>query len=100
MKDPLRIHPNQLKEMQRLIAERVAPHDDPVAGCQRDTAAEVNSRGDVTTARPLQYYSEKGHVMTFCECKDWGSKWPEDREWCQIDDIEERFFDKPFNWEV
>jgi hypothetical protein len=100
MKDPARIHPDQLKELQRLIAERVAPYDDPIAPCKRDTAAKISPQGDVSTARPLQQFNEKGHVMTFCECKDWESKWPEDREWCKIGDIEERFFEKRFNWEA
>lgn len=100
MKDPALIHPNQLQEMKRLIAERVAPYDDPIAACKPDTAAKVSSQGDVYAARPLQEFSENGHVMTFCECKDWVSKWPEDREWCKIGDIEERFFARKFNWEA
>lgn len=100
MKDPAQIHPVQLKELQRLIAERVAPHDDPIAPCQPDTAAKVTSQGEVSTARPLQQFHKSGHVMTFCECKDWESKWQEDRDWCKIDNIETRFFEKRFNWEA
>ncbi|KAL3930916.1 MAG: hypothetical protein SGARI_004343 [Bacillariaceae sp.] len=65
MKDPARINPIQLTELQRLIAERVAPSTDPIAPCQRDTAAKVGPQGDVSTARPLQQFNEKGHKMTF-----------------------------------
>lgn len=104
MKDPIRIHPRQLLELQRLLADRIAPPDDPVASCKPDTAAKVrrdpnNPRKilEVNAARPVQYTSE-AHYETFCECKDWDSKWPEDREWCRTDDINERFYDKPYNF--
>jgi carbonic anhydrase len=100
MKDPAQINPIQLAELQRLIAERIAPSNDPIAPCQRDTAAKIDPQGGVSTARPLQQFNENGHKMTFCECKDWESKWEEDRQWCAIQDINERFFDKRFNWEV
>ncbi len=100
MKDPAPIHPSQLAELQRLIAERVAPFDDPIAPCQKNTAARVSPQGDVSTARPLQQFNKAGHKLTFCECKDWVSKWPEDRSWCEIKDMDERFFVKRYNWEV
>ncbi|KAL3911852.1 MAG: hypothetical protein SGILL_007121 [Bacillariaceae sp.] len=100
MKDPARINPVQLAELQRLIAERVAPFDDPVAPCARDTAAKISPHGDVSTARPTQQFSELGHKLTFCQCSDWESKWEEDRKWCAIDSVDERFFQKRFNWEA
>jgi hypothetical protein len=99
LKDPIRIHPRQLRELKRLIAQRIAPPDDLVAPCQFDTAAKVDSDGGVSVARPLQYYFDGAHVKTFCECKDWISKWPEDRNWCKIQDTAERLFDKPYNWD-
>jgi carbonic anhydrase len=102
MKDPVRIHPRQLTEMKRLIAERVAPPNDPVMACQPDTAAKVSTDGrahDVDTARPLQYFHPI-HFKVFCECKDWPSKWPEDREWCDIEDINERFYTTPYNFQT
>jgi len=96
LKDPIRIHQRQLDEMRRLLRERIAPPDDPVMACKPDTAAKVD--GDVvSTARPLQYEHES-HFMVFCECKDWPSKWPEDREWCRIDDVYERFYDTPYSF--
>lgn len=106
MKDPIRIHPRQLVELRRLIAERIAPSDDPVMPCSPDTAAKVqrdpndpNKILDVNTARPLQEW-DRVHYKTFCECKDWPSKWPEDRKWCKIEDMNERFFEKKYNFDA
>jgi carbonic anhydrase len=100
MKDPIRIHPRQLTEMKRLIRERIAPQNDPVMACKPDTAAKVSDGGEsVDTARPLQY-EHPIHFKVFCECKDWPSRWPEDREWCDIDDVYERFYDKPYNFQT
>lgn len=98
LKDPIRIHPRQLAEMKRLLAERIAPRDAPTMACQRDTAAKVRSNGTVEAARPLQY-THPAHFKVFCECKDWPSKWPEDREWCRIKDVNERFYTQPYNFE-
>lgn len=97
MKDPIRIHRRQLTELQRLIKERIAPPEDPVMACRPDTAAG-STKAPVDTARPLQS-EHLAHFMVFCECKDWPSKWPEDREWCAIGDIYERFYSKPYNFE-
>ena len=103
-KDPIRIHPRQLAEIRRLVADRIAPIDDPVNPCQPDTAAKVtrdpetNKVLDVQAARPLQDFSDQ-HFKTFCECKDWPSKWPEDREWCLMEDIRERFYVHPYNFD-
>lgn len=109
MKDPVRIHPRQLWELKRLLADRIAPPNDPVNPCRPDTAAKVtrddtvmNQDGqgrvlEVDTARPLQYISTS-HFKTFCECKDWPSKWPEDRAWCQMEEMT-RFYDHPYNFE-
>jgi hypothetical protein len=96
MKDPTRIHRRQLEELKRLIRERIAPPDDPIMACQPDTAAKVEGN-DVNTARPLQYEHDV-HFTVFCECKDWPSKWPEDRAWCQIEDYNQRFYDTPYNF--
>ena len=109
MKDPIRIHPRQLQELKRLLADRIAPPDDPVEPCVPSTAAKVtrddtvlNQDGlgrvvDVETNRALQYISDT-HFLTFCECKDWPSKWPEDRDWCRLDNST-RFYDHPYNFE-
>lgn len=98
LKDPIRIAESQLKELERLIRDRVAPQDDPVMPCQADTAAKVSEDGIVNVARPLMYTYEDAHRITFCECKDWESKWPEDRAWC-LDELEDRLFMKPYNFE-
>mmetsp|Transcript_25784 Transcript_25784/g.28947 ORF Transcript_25784/g.28947 Transcript_25784/m.28947 type:complete len:581 (+) Transcript_25784:49-1791(+) len=104
MKDPIRIHTRQLQELRRLTAERIAPIDSVVNACQPDTAAKVKKDAmdpskiiDVNNARPLMSWT-KPHFKTFCECKDWESKWPEDRNWCNIEDINERFYGKPYNF--
>ena len=95
------------------MGDRIAPKDDPVMPCQPDTAGKVtrddsvlneDGRGrvvDVDTARPRQYIYQEGHLIRFCECKDWASYWPEDREWCRKYqwDINERFFEHPYNFE-
>ena len=105
MKDPIRIHPRQLRELQRLMADRIAPKGSEVDECKPDTAARVNrdpadSRKiiEVDAARPLMY-SSRSHFKTFCECKDWPSKWPEDRAWCN-QGIEERFYENPYNFDT
>jgi carbonic anhydrase len=103
MKDPIKISHRQLKELKRLIGDRIAPSDDPVNPCKPDTAAKVSRDDggrivDVEAARPLMEW-HRVHFKTFCECKDWGSKWPEDREWCLEEDIEKRFYENPYNFE-
>ena len=98
LKDPIRIHVRQLEEMKRLIKDRIAPVGDPVNSCQPDTAAKVDeATNTVDVARPVQQF-HNAHFKTFCECKDWRSKWPEDREWCEIEDIYERFYGRPYNF--
>eukprot|EP00539_Tryblionella_compressa_P020123 CAMPEP_0178866638 /NCGR_PEP_ID=MMETSP0747-20121128/5052_1 /TAXON_ID=913974 /ORGANISM="Nitzschia punctata, Strain CCMP561" /LENGTH=570 /DNA_ID=CAMNT_0020533509 /DNA_START=1 /DNA_END=1713 /DNA_ORIENTATION=- len=106
MKDPIRIHPRQLEELKRLLADRIAPRGSLVNECGNDTAAKVKRDPTdpqtilaVDTARPLMYTS-KHHFKTFCECKDWQSKWAEDREWCSIQNINDRFYEQPYNFET
>jgi len=99
MKDPIRIHPRQLVEMQRLIKERIAPKNAPLMACQPDTAAKIMSDGAPDTARPLQYESP-AHNLVFCECPNWPSKWPEDRAWCRIQNLTDRLYDHPYNFET
>jgi carbonic anhydrase len=97
LKDPIRVHPRQIVEMQRLIASRVAEsNDDSEFACKTDTAAKV-TKDAVFTNRPLQEYNDR-HAKTFCECKDWKSKWPDDRAWCDIPTFQERFYDRPYNY--
>lgn len=68
MKDPIRVSHRQIKEMHRLLRERIAPLSDPLKPCQKDTAAKVDSKGRVNTARPLQS-TQKVHYKSFCECQ-------------------------------
>lgn len=97
MKDPIRVHPRQIAEMERLLKNRIAPPDDPFRACQVDTAGAIDEDGHISVARPLQDFSQ-GHYMSFCECKDWPSKWPEDRAWCEIQDTNERLYDHPYHF--
>jgi len=106
MKDPIRIHTRQLEELRRLTAERIAPINSTINACRPDTAANVTRDAmdlskivDVNNARPLQSWATP-HFKTFCECKDWESKWPEDRKWCEMEDISERFYYKPYNFDA
>ena len=100
MKDPIRVSHRQIAEMHRLLRERVAPLADPLASCQPDTAAKVDSvTNEVSTARPLQS-NQNAHHKVFCECQDWTSKWEEDQQWCEIDDQLERYYDHPYNFET
>lgn len=97
IKDPIRIHQRQLDEMERLLRERIAPPDAQFNACQTDTALKVDADGHVFGARPLMNFHPV-HAKVFCECKDWPSKWPEDRAWCQINNLNERFYDHPYNF--
>jgi len=108
MKDPIRVHPRQIKEMHRLLRERTAPSDDPNTdnACKTDTAAKIvnEETGEISVARPLQSFHQS-HFKTFCECKDWKSKWPEDQAWCEIDSGDytasySRFYQQPYNFQT
>lgn len=100
MKDPIPVHPRQIKELHRLLRERIAPADDLRVGarCTADTAAKIYPNGRVSVARPIQKLS-KPHYNQFCECKNWKSQWPEDQLWCRSGDEEFRFFQNQYNAE-
>jgi hypothetical protein len=96
MKDPIRVAKHQIQELERLLAWRLNSEcNASTAGKPRDgnpDAVDVN--------RPLQEL-EKGHRMVFCECQDWPSKFPNEREWCkkwQTRDPAVRLYDNPYNW--
>ena len=96
LKDPIRVAKHQITELERLLAWRInGDCDASTAGKPRDGNPDA-----VDVARPLQEL-ERGHRMVFCECQDWPSKFPKDREWCkkwQTRDPELRLFDNPYNW--
>jgi hypothetical protein len=101
MKDPIRVSKRQILELHRLIRERIAPRDDPLRSCKPDTAAAPDPYGGsddrlISVARPLQS-KQTAHFEVFCECKDWGSKWNEDKEWCKMSE-NQRLFDRPYNY--
>jgi hypothetical protein len=98
MKDPIRVAPHQIKELERIIAWRINDQ------CQADTAGKKRDDGNldaVDVNRPLQSYNEL-HRMVFCECQDWPSKFPQERSWCRnwkIRDPAIRFEQQPYNWQ-
>lgn len=95
MKDPIRLAPHQMRELERLIAWRTGDT------CEVDTAGKPTDDPDrVDVARPLQSY-HKLHRLVFCECQDWPSKFTADRQWChnwQNTPPEEHLFDTPYNF--
>lgn len=99
MKDPIRIHTRQLKEMHRLLRERIAPIESIANACQVDTGARVEDDGTAWTARPIQELDET-HDHWFCECEDWGSKVSEDKLWCRSGDRDKeyRWWERPYGW--
>jgi len=99
MKDPIRVHPRQIAELNRLLKERIAPSDSDSNACQPDTAGKVDSDGKIWVARPLQERS-RTHYNTFCECDRWSSKVPEDKAWCKSGERDYRFEapGNPYNW--
>ena len=100
MKDAIRINPIQLAELERLLAWRIAPKDSGSKQCQNDTAGRprAGSNGNaVDLNRPLQKYSNV-HRKVFCECRDWRSKFQEDRDWCTLDQ-NKRWYTMPYNYE-
>ena len=98
MKDPIRVNPMQIKELERLLARRVAPKGSSFKECQVDTAGKSRSGrgGDaVDLNRPLQS-THRNHRMVFCECQDWKSKWPEDQKWCRKGD--NKWYNAPYGY--
>jgi len=86
MKDPIRIHPIQLAELERLLAWRIAPKGSKFNECKPDTAGRQRSGSNgnaVDLNRPIQEYHNI-HRKVFCECKDWKSKWKQDQNWCRL----------------
>jgi hypothetical protein len=99
MKDPIRVSRRQIEELHRLLRERIATLNDPLAACQPDTAAKVdNTTGHVDTARPLQSF-HPAHYEEFCACR-WKSHWIEDQAWCSIANITARYDVHPYNFDT
>ena len=97
MKDPIRVAKHQITELERLLAWRIN------GKCKADTAGKEREGNPdaVDVNRPLQEL-QKGHRMVFCECQDWPSKFPQERQWCQNwkkRDPELRLYENPYNWQ-
>lgn len=98
MKDPIRVHRRQIKELNRLLAWRRNPET-----CQVDTAGVLSNDGNsVAVNRELQY-STNIHRKVFCECNDWVSKIEADQAWCAGSEEEgnyERLYDRPYGFDT
>jgi hypothetical protein len=98
MKDPMRVHPRQIEELNRLTAWRLNPDT-----CQTETAGVLSEDGNsVDVARDIQY-RHNGHRDVFCECKDWPSKFDNDKDWCRNweEDLGfNRFYYDPYSFET
>jgi len=102
MKDSIQVHPDQIAELQRLLAWRIAPADALVDACLNDTAGrpvEGSNGNMVEVNRPLQAENPI-HQVVYCECKDWSSKSLDDQAWCSITNITERFYDHPYSYDT
>jgi len=100
MKDPIPVAQRQIKELERLMAERVAPKDSQFKSCQPDNAGTVRPGTNGTKfdfARPIQEF-HRLHRKVFCECKNWKSKFQEDVDWCKRNIID-RFYQHPYNFD-
>jgi len=96
MKDPIRVHPRQIKELNRLLAWRRNPDS-----CEGDTAGNLSNSGNtVDLSRTTNHYHSL-HRKVFCECKDWPSKFPGDQQWCRNwknDRDYDRFYTRPYSF--
>jgi Eukaryotic-type carbonic anhydrase len=99
MKDPIQVHPDQIKELERLLAWRIAPKGSTFKECQRDTAGKDRPGREgnaVDLNRPIQS-TKPLHRMVFCECQDWRSKFEEDRRWCRRG-VKTRLYEVPYGF--
>eukprot|EP00545_Synedropsis_sp_CCMP1620_P000285 CAMPEP_0119029340 /NCGR_PEP_ID=MMETSP1176-20130426/40466_1 /TAXON_ID=265551 /ORGANISM="Synedropsis recta cf, Strain CCMP1620" /LENGTH=928 /DNA_ID=CAMNT_0006985675 /DNA_START=82 /DNA_END=2868 /DNA_ORIENTATION=- len=98
MKDPIPIARRQLEELERLMGQRIAAEDAPRNKCKPDHAGKLRegTTDKFDFARPVQEF-HKLHRKVFCECKDWKSKFDEDRFWCDKN-IFDRFYMHPYNY--
>lgn len=100
MKDPIRVHPRQIVELNRLLAHRRAPKGQ-LNECKIDTAGilQGDNNEKVKLNRDIQY-THKGHRMVFCECQDWPSVFDGDQQWCKkwMNDTDYSRLDKPYNF--
>jgi hypothetical protein len=101
MKDPIKVHPRQIEELNRLLAWRLSTSGSNE--CEVDTAGRLSDDGNtVDVSRETQYYHLQ-HRKVFCECKDWPSKFEGDKEWCKnwkLSNGEDRFYDTPYSFDT
>lgn len=100
MKDPIRVNPRQIKELNRLLAWRLSSSGSN--RCKTESAGVITrGGGTINVARDLQYIHPE-HQLVFCECKDFTSIYPNDRAWCQNwqqDTSYNRFYKTPYSFD-
>lgn len=97
MKDPLRVHSRQIAELHRLLAWRLDADT-----CTKETAGIVSPDGNTIELNREVQYVHTQHRKVFCECKDWPSKFQNDREWCRRwnEDVNhDRFYRHPYSFD-
>jgi hypothetical protein len=95
MKDPVKVAERQIKELSRLLAQRVDPNT-----CAPDTAGALGADGTINVSRDTQY-THTQHRLVFCECQDWPSKLEADQEWCRDwQTTSDRFYSRPYNFDT
>lgn len=101
MKDPIRVHPRQIAELNRLLAWRRSPSG--ANQCDVDTAGVLKPGGDAVDLHRDTQYMHLQHRMVLCECKNWPSKFDSDKQWCrnwQNDPGYKRFYGTPYNFDT
>lgn len=75
---PLKVSPNQLRELQLLLSNRLNPNT-----CERETWGTPKFPGSdkVLVNRPLQTQTKR-HKLVYCTCEDWESKSLFDINYC------------------
>jgi hypothetical protein len=80
LKDPIRVSPEQIKILEGIIARRLNPKT-----CENESAGKPSEGHAIRreVARPLQATSSR-HRLVYCECEDWKSNLPADKEYCRL----------------
>lgn len=84
MRLPIKVAPSQIRALEDLLSQRL----DPVS-CEAYTAGRPReSSTAVDVNRPLQTH-RLFHKLVYCECVDWDSNLPRDKQYCLLP-MEER----------
>ena len=99
MKDPIRVHPRQIAELNRLLAWRRSPSGSNK--CEPDTAGILGPNNMTVSVNRYPAYLNPQHRFVFCECQNWPSKFQADQVWCnnyKADTNYNRFYKTPYSF--